>query len=139
MAIKKKETEPKNKLVELLTTEYKGESLVLGILATITAALAIMIIGRVQGFHIPDDFPILGGSPNDMIFAWSVLVIALLGLALVVYPFFLPAFPEIRKVTWPSLVVFLDNSIRVIIFVALITGFVAAIDVITISIIRILS
>lgn len=139
MAIKKKDTEPKNKLVELLTTEYKGESLVLGILATITAALAIMIIGRVQGFHIPDDFPILGGSPNDMIFAWSVLVIALLGLALVVYPFFLPAFPEIRKITWPSFVVFLDNAIRVIIFVALITSFVAAIDVITISIIRILS
>ena len=84
MAIKKKDLEPKNKLVELLTTEYKGESLILGVLATITAALAIMIIGRVQGFHIPEDFPILGGSPNDMIFAWSVLVIALLGLALVI-------------------------------------------------------
>lgn len=139
MAIKSKDVEPKSKLVELLTTEYKGESLILGILATITAALAIMIIGRVQGFHIPEDFPILGGSPNDMIFAWSVLVIAILGLALVIYPFFLPAFPELRKVSWPTFVLYLDNAIRVIIYVAIITGFVAAVDVITINIIRILS
>ena len=98
-----------------------------------------MIIGRVQGFHIPEDFPILGGSPNDMIFAWSVLVIAILGLALVIYPFFLPAFPELRKVSWPTFVLYLDNAIRVIIYVAIITGFVAAVDVITINIIRILS
>src|SRR5690554_4086371 len=139
MAIKKKNQEQKNKLLEILSTEYKGESLILGILATITAGLAVMIIGNVQGFHIPEDFPILGGSPNDMIFAWSVLVIALLGLALVIYPFFLPAFPEIRKITWPSWALYLDNAVRVLIFVAIVTGFVAAIDVITINVIRILS
>ena len=134
MAIKQKEQQPKNKLMEILTTEYKGESLILGILATITAALAVMIIGNVQGFHIPESFPVLGGSPNDMIFAWTVLVIALLGLALVVYPFFLPAFPELRKISWANWVEFLDNSVRVIIFIAIFTGFVSIVDVITIRI-----
>lgn len=139
MAIKKKNDQPSNKLVEILTTEYKGESLVLGILATITAALAVMIIGRVQGFHIPPDFPVLGGSPNDMIFAWSVLVIALLGLSLVIYPFFLPAFPELRKISWAKWPEFLDNSVRVLLFVALITLFVASIDVIVLRMIEVFS
>lgn len=139
MAIKKKEQQPKNKLVEILTTEYKGESLILGILATITAAIAVMIIGNVQGLHIPADFPVLGGSPNDMIFAWTVLIIALLGLALVIYPFFLPAFPELRKVSWAGFRDFMDNAIRVIIFVLTFTLFVAAIDGITLRIIEVLS
>ncbi|MBG0762911.1 preprotein translocase subunit SecE [Acholeplasma laidlawii] len=130
MAIKKKEQQPQNKLLEILSTEYKGESLILGILATITAGLAIMIIGNVQGFHIPESFPVLGGSPNDMIFAWTVLVIALLGLALVIYPFFLPAFPELRKVSWAGWLEFLDNATRVIIFVLIVTGFVSGVDII---------
>lgn len=138
MAIKQKEQQPKNKLLEILTTEYKGESLILGVLATITAALAVMIIGNVQGFHIPSDFPVLGGSPNDMIFAWTVLVIAMLGLALVVYPFFLPAFPELRKITWAGWKEFADNAVRVLIFVLIFTLFVAIIDVITIRIIEVL-
>lgn len=139
MAIKKKEKEQKSKLVEILTTEYKGESLILGILATITAALAIMIIGRVQGIHIPEDFPVLGGSPNDMIFAWTVLVIAILGLSLVIYPFFLPAFPELRKISWAGLKDFLDEAVRVILFVLIVTLFVSAIDVIIIRIIEVIA
>ena len=115
--------------MEILSTEYKGESLILGILQPL-AGLAVMIIGNVQGFHIPSNFPVLGGSPNDMIFAWTVLVIALLGLALVIYPFFLPAFPELRKVSWAGLSEFLDNSVRVIIFVLIVTGFVSGVDII---------
>src|SRR5690606_896144 len=128
MAIKQKEQKPKSKLLEILTTEYKGESLILGVLATITAALAVMIIGNVQGFHIPADFPVLGGSPNDMIFAWTVLVIAILGLALVIYPFFLPAFPELRKISWAGWAEFADNAVRVIIFVLIFTVFVSILD-----------
>jgi preprotein translocase subunit SecE len=130
MAIKKKEQQPQNKLMEILTTEYKGESLILGVLATITAGLAIMILGNVQGFHIPESFPVLGGSPNDMIFAWTVLVIAILGISLVVYPFFLPAFPELRKITWAGFIEFLDNAVRVIIFVLIVTAFVSGVDII---------
>ncbi|VEU82922.1 preprotein translocase subunit SecE [Acholeplasma hippikon] len=138
MAIKKKEQQPKNKLVEILKTEYKGESLILGILATITAAIAVMIIGNVQGLHIPADFPVLGGSPNDMIFAWTVLIIALLGLALVIYPFFLPAFPEFRKISWAGFRDFADNAVRVIIFVLVFTLFVAAVDAITLRILELI-
>lgn len=130
MAIKEKKVEQKSKLLELLRTEYKGESLILGALAIITAALAVMIITRVQGFIIPPDFPIIGGSPNDMIFAYTVLGVALLGIALVIYPFFLPAIPEVKKIQWATLPQFVDHSVRTILFIIILTLIIAAYDVI---------
>lgn len=139
MAIKQKQTEQKSKLLEVLTTEYKWESLILGFLAIITAALAVMIISRVQGFTIPEDFPIIGGSPNDMIFAYTVLGVALLGVALVVYPFFLPAIPEIKKISWASWSSFLDHSVRVLLFIAVLTVIISAYDVVIRRIIEVIS
>lgn len=126
----------RSKLLEILTTEYKGESLILGIFATITAALAILIIIGASGFIIPNDFPIIGGKPNDMIFAWTVLVVALLGIALVVYPFFLPAIPELKKITWATRPQMIDHTIRVLIFIAILTLFIAGIDIIILRAIK---
>lgn len=131
-----KKTQERSKLIEILTTEYRGESLILGIFATITAALAIMIIGGVDGFQIPNDFPIIGGSPNAMIFAWTVLTIALLGIALVIYPFFLPAIPELKKITWANRFQMVDHTIRVLIFMAILTLFIAGIDIIILRLIE---
>jgi len=130
MAIKEKQTEQKSKLLEVLKNEYKGESLILGALAIITAGLAVLIITRVQGFIIPPDFPIIGGSPNDMIFAYTVLTVAILGIALVVYPFFLPAIPEIKKIQWATLPQFIDYSLRTLLFIVVLTLIIAAYDVI---------
>ncbi len=50
----------KSKLIEVLTTEYKWENLLLGVLATISAALALMIISGNTLLQIREDFPILG-------------------------------------------------------------------------------
>lgn len=140
MNAKNKNNKPeRSKLLEILTTEYKGESLILGIFATLTAALAILIISGADGFIIPPDFPILGGKPNDMIFAWTVLIIALLGMALVIYPFFLPAIPELKKITWATKLQMLDHTVRVLIFIVILTLFIAGIDVIILRVIKALS
>ncbi len=84
MAIKQKNEEQKSKLLEVLTTEYKWENLLLGILATISAALALMIISGNTLLQIRDDFPILGEGNNGLIFAWVLFIISLFGLILVV-------------------------------------------------------
>ncbi len=139
MAIKEKQAIQKSKLLEVLSTEYKGESLILGILAIFTAAIAALIISKQPGFTIPSNFPIIGGSPNDMIFAWGVMIVAVLGIALVLYPFFVPALPELKKITWAKGKQFLDHSIRVIIFTAIITLLVLAFDIIILEIIKRLS
>ncbi|MFU8793533.1 MAG: preprotein translocase subunit SecE [Acholeplasmataceae bacterium] len=122
MAIKQKPTEQKSKLVEILTTEYKWENLLLGVLATISGALALMIISGNTLLQIQPDFPILGQEPNGLIFAWVLFVISIFGLVLVIYPFFLPAIPELKKITWPTRPKFIDHSVRTLIFLFILTG-----------------
>lgn len=122
MAIKQKQTEQKSKLLEVLTTEYKWENLLLGILATISGALALMIISGNTLLQINSNFPILGQGNNGVIFAWVLFAISVFGLILVIYPFFLPAIPELKKITWPSMPKFVDHAVRTVIFLFFLTG-----------------
>ncbi len=122
MAIKQK-TEPKGKLIEVLTKEYRWENLLLGVLAIVSAALSVMILTHNNLLTPPDDsFPVIGGD-NFFIFAWVLLAISVFGIVLVVYPFFIPAIPELKKISWAGWHKFLDNSVRVIIFLIILTGF----------------
>ncbi|HBG33062.1 MAG TPA: hypothetical protein DDW82_05045 [Acholeplasmataceae bacterium] len=122
MAIKQKTVETKSKLIEVLTTEYKWENLLLGILATLSGALALMIISGNSLLQINENFPILGQGNNGVIFAWVLFAISVFGLILVIYPFFLPAIPELKKITWPTFSKFVDHSVRVLIFLFILTG-----------------
>ena len=122
MAIKQKQVEQKSKLLEVLTTEYKWENLLLGVLATISGALALMIITGSTVLSIRENFPVLGQGNNGLIFAWVLFAISVFGLILVIYPFFLPAFPELKKITWPTWPKFLDNAVRTTIFLFFLTG-----------------
>lgn len=122
MAIKQKQTEQQSKLIQVLTTEYKWENLLLGILATISGALALMIISGNTLLTINDDFPILGQGNNGIIFAWVLFAISIFGLILVIYPFFIPAIPELKKITWPTFPKFLDHAVRTLIFLFFLTG-----------------
>ncbi len=124
MAIKEKKRpeEEKSKLLEVLTTEYKWENLLLGILATLSGALSLMIISGNTLLQINEDFPVLGQEPNGLIFAWVLFAISVFGLILVVYPFFLPALPELKKISWPTRSKFIDASVRVLIFLFILTG-----------------
>jgi preprotein translocase subunit SecE len=124
MAIKQKTVETKSKLIEVLTTEYKWENLLLGILATLSGALALMIISGNSLLQINENFPILGQGNNGVIFAWVLFAISIFGLILVIYPFFLPAIPELKKITWPTFPKFVDHSVRVLIFLFILTGFI---------------
>ncbi len=127
MAIKQK-VEQKSKLIEVLTKEYRWENLLLGILAVISAALAVSILVGVSWIVPPGaDFPIIGGS-NFYVFSWVLLVISIFGIILVVYPFFLPAIPELKKISWAGWKKFLDNSTRVVIFLIILTGFLLLFD-----------
>ncbi len=123
MAIKQKQEEQPSKLLEVIKTEYRWENLLLGILATIAIAISIMIISGNTLLQINPDFPILGEGNNGIIFAWVLFAISAFGLFLVLYPFFLPAIPELKKISWAKWSKFLDNSVRVLVFLIVLTGF----------------
>ncbi len=114
MAVKQKATEQKSKLIEVLTTEYRWENLLLGILASLSLALSIMIL---SGILTTEDGPIPLISDYPNLFAGILLGISIIGLLLVIYPFFVPAVPELKKMSWPTWAVYLDASVRVLIFV----------------------
>lgn len=114
MAVKEKAQEKKNKVLEVLTTDYPWENLLLGILASLSLALSIMILG---GILSTEDGPIPIISDYPYLFAGILLGISIVGLLLVVYPFFIPAIPELKKMTWATLKVFADAAVRVLIFV----------------------
>lgn len=114
MAIKQRDEQPKSKLIEVLTTEYRWENLLLGILALTAAAIAALILTKT--LNINDSFPVLGKGNNGVIFAWFLLIISLFGVFLVIYPFFVPAWPEMRKITWPTAKKFWENVLRTVIF-----------------------
>jgi preprotein translocase subunit SecE len=122
MAVKQKNIEEKSKLLEVLSKEYKWENLLLGVLATLSAGLALMIISGNSLLQINPNFPILGQEPNGTIFSYVLLVISLFGMILVVYPFFIPAIPEIKKIIWPTRSKFIDHSVRTLIFLFILTG-----------------
>ncbi len=119
MAIKKRDEQQKSKLMEVLTTEYKWENLLLGFLAVASASLAMMIINKT--LKIDASFPILGTGNNGVIFAWFLLAISVIGLLLVLFPFFQAAFPEVRKIAWPSKKKFVENSAKTLIYTVVLT------------------
>lgn len=119
MAIKERDKQEKSKLMEVLTTEYKWENLLLGFLAIASAALAAMIINKT--LTIDASFPILGSGNNGIIFAWFLLAISLIGLLLVILPFLQAAFPELKKISWPSKKKYLENTAKTLVYVVVLT------------------
>ncbi|MDL2292293.1 preprotein translocase subunit SecE [Acholeplasma sp. OttesenSCG-928-E16] len=119
MAIKQKEEIQQSKLKYILTKEYKWENLLLGLLAIVAMVLSVMIL--TGNLTIDPTFPVLGTSPGDKIFASVLLGVSLFGLVLVLYPFFAPAWPEMKKISWPKWKVFLENALKVLFFTAFLT------------------
>lgn len=119
MAIKQKNKQEKSKLMEVLTNEYRWENLILGFLALFAIALAIMIIKG--SLNISESFPIIGKGKNGIVFAWFLLIIAIFGLFLVLFPFFYSAFPELKRISWPRHKKYWDAAIRTFIFTILLT------------------
>lgn len=114
MAIKEKNTEAKpSKIREILSTEYKWETYLLGLLSTMAIALGLLIFSKI--LVINAGTPFIGNYPK--LFAWVILIIGIIGLILFAIPIFKPAVPELKKMSWPTWRVFVANSTRVFIFI----------------------
>lgn len=133
MAIKEKNQEKQSKLVEILTTEYKWENLLLLVLAVLSTALSLIIIINQGPISIDSSFPILGKRTNQLIFAWVLFGISMLGIGLVAAPFVAPAIPELKRITWAKKAEFIDHSVRVLIFILFFVFVILAFDIIVLA------
>ena len=100
------------RIIEYLKTEHKWENYVFILVAALTLVLGGLML---TGFLVPNDnIPFI--RDNSFLFAVVLTVIGFAGLIYALFPFFKPAFPEFRKITWLTLPKFVANSIRVFIF-----------------------
>lgn len=113
MAIKEKKVEQKSKLMEILRKDYRWENYLFFTIALVVLLLGVLILNNT--LVINEDAFLIG--PIADIFAW--LMVAFGGLALIyaVYPFFKPAFPEIKRITWLKGKKYFANVIRVFTFI----------------------
>ena len=115
MAIKEKNSNEikTSKIHEILTTEYKWETYLLGVLSTIALAVGLLIFTDV--ITVKEDTAVIGNYPD--LFAWIMTIIGSIGIILFAIPLFKPALPEFKKLSFPTFKVFLANSTRVFIFI----------------------
>ena len=106
-----------NRIGEYLKEEHKWENYLFVLVSLVTLLLgALMLSGTLV---VKDNFPILGDYPK--VFAWVLVIIAAVGLLYAVYPFYKPAFPELKKITWLKPKKFLADTIRVFLFIIIFT------------------
>lgn len=98
-----------------LKEEHKWENYVFLIVSVIVLVLGMLILNG--ALVVKDDFPLIGGHSTP--FGWTLVGIAALGTLYGLYPFFKPAFPEFKKITWLTIPKFIANTIRVFVFMAI--------------------
>ena len=113
MAIKDTLDKPKrNKLLEVLSQDYRAENIFLALIAVIAMAFSVMILS--ETLNVKENYPLLGTYPK--VFAIILLVISTLGLLVVLWPFYQPSFGEFRKITWARPHELYEDLFRVFVF-----------------------
>jgi len=113
MAIKEKKAEKTGgKIGEFMATEYRWDTYLIGALSVVVLALSLLMITGT--LTIKESVPIIGTYPA--VFQWLMFAIGVIGLILFAIPFFRPAVPEIKKLSFPTWRVFVTNTTRVFIF-----------------------
>lgn len=126
MAIKQKEKTKKSRLWEMFSTVTKWENYFFVVISLLTLLLGILILTGV--LSIKSGFPVIGSYPTA--FAWILVVISGFGLIYALYPFFKPAYPELKKVTWPRGRQFAADTFRVFVFIMILSLLFMAYDII---------
>ena len=121
MAIKEKQKDnlfQESRLHKILTSEYKWETYLLGVLAVFALALGLLMVSGT--LTVKESTPIIGSNP--VIFEIIIIGLGIIGLVLFAIPFFRPAVPEIKKLSFPTGRLFIANIVRVFIFLLIMVG-----------------
>ena len=103
---------------EYLKEEHKWENWLFLSVSVIVLALGLLILNG--SLIVREDFPLIGSYPK--VFAWVLVIVSSIGVLYALYPFFKPAFPEFKKITWLTMPKFWANVLRVFIFMAIFVG-----------------
>jgi preprotein translocase subunit SecE len=118
IAKKHAKLEGKSRILDYLKEEHKWENWLFLVVSSITLLLGILILTSV--LVVKDSIPVIGDYPK--VFAWILVAISGLGLLYALWPFYKPALPEFKKVTWTKGMKFVGNIIRVFLYIFIFAG-----------------
>ena len=103
---------------EYLKEEHQWENWLFLFVSIVVLALGLLILNG--SLVVKEDFPLIGSFPTA--FAWILVGLSSVGILYALYPFFKPAFPEFKKITWLTFPKFMGNTVRVFLFLIIFTG-----------------
>ncbi len=115
MAIKEKQSTKKSRILEYLKESHKWENYVFLFFAVLVLVLGCLIL--TGSLVVRENFWLIGSHPK--VFAWILVAISAVFTLYALYPFFKPAFPEFKKITWLNFHKFVGNSVRVLLFITI--------------------
>lgn len=116
IAKKHAKMEGKSRIWEYLKEEHKWENYAFLVISIFTVVLGAVILSGTL-LTIKESIPLIGEYPK--VFAWILVGVGSLGTLYALYPFYLPAFPEFKKITWIKGWKFFGNVIRTFLFIVI--------------------
>lgn len=128
MAKKELQEQKPNRVLEILRTEYPFERILLGVLGALVLVLGVYLVeGEVLTIRLTSWW-IFNTALKRTIFAIFIIVIGTVAFLMSIWPFFVPSFAEMRKVSWPKRKTILNHSARVFGFIIFVAIFFVLID-----------
>ena len=115
MAVKEKQLDKKSRIWEYIKTEHKWENYVFLFFAVVVLILGCLILTDV--LTVRESIWLIGDHPD--VFAWVLVGVSTLFTLYALVPFFKPAVPELKKISWLPLRKCIGNSIRVLLFLVI--------------------
>ena len=117
-----------SRVMEILRTEYPFERILLGVLGALVIILGVYLIqGTLLEIRLTNWF-IFATEGRRLAFSIIVIVVGAISFFMAVWPFFVPSFAEMKKVTWPSRSTILNHTARVFGFIIVVSLFFVLID-----------
>ena len=117
MAVKEKTQDKPSRIWQYLKETHKWENYVFLFFSVVVLVLGLLILTGT--LSVKEDAWLIGSYPK--VFAWILVGLAGVFTLYGLYPFFKPAIPELKKVSWLTLGKFVANAIRVLLFLVILT------------------
>ena len=117
MAVKEKTQDKPSRIWQYLKETHKWENYVFLFFSIVVLALGLLIL--TGALNVKEDAWLIGDYPK--VFAWILVGLSGLFTLYGLYPFFKPAFPEIKRVSWLTFGKFVANATRVLLFLVIFT------------------
>ena len=110
----------KKSLMSIVFKEYKYEGLIFMIIALVGIVVGVELLLGIssngeEGLVVNEDFFFIGAYPK--LFAWILIILGTISIIFSIWPYYKPSIGEIKRVTWPTKKIMLENTVITLSFI----------------------